>query len=51
MNGFTGGIGSTQDIVLAAEVSDIHKQGIMVLIRQSGIEDPSPMCHLLGLAP
>ena len=55
MGGFSGGLGggpwAVNRVALAAEVSTHSKQGIMVLLKNSGIEDPSPICHLLGLAP
>jgi hypothetical protein len=55
MGDFSGGVGggpwAGNRVVLAAEVSTASKQGIMVLLKQSGIEDPSPLCHVLGLTP
>ena len=51
LDSFTGGVEEFGRVVLAAEVSSQYRQGIMILLRQSGIEDLSPMCHLLGLTP
>jgi hypothetical protein len=51
LGGFRGGVGMYNRVVLAAEAETANKWGIMVMIKRSGIEDLSPMCHLLGLTP
>ena len=51
LGSFAGGVGIYGRVILAAQATTADKWGVMVLLKQSGIEDPSPICHLLGLAP
>ena len=48
---FSGGVGRNSRVILAAQASLENYWGFLVFLKRSGIEDPSPMCLLLGPGP
>lgn len=46
---YIGGVGRDHKVVIASQPNSSSSYGFMILIKQSGLEDATPMCQLLGL--